>query len=60
MEWWCVVLGASLLAFIIGVTIGLLIPKAGIEDIWFMRIYLFLLFVFTVIGMSYLAYGLRK
>jgi len=60
MQWWQVVFGVSLLAFCIGLTIGLWMPRETVGDVFFNYFMLLSIFIFSLIGIFSTAVGLRK
>jgi uncharacterized membrane protein len=60
MDWWLVVLGACFLTAAVTLTLGLILPRNILTDYFLNMVYLFIVFVFMIIGIVSLSYGLRR
>jgi polyferredoxin len=60
MEWYLVVMAVGLLGFAGGLSIGLWMPRNLATDIVMNYFLLIAIFIFTLVGIIALAYGLRR
>lgn len=60
MQWWLVVFGLALIAFEAGLCVGLFLPRTTWQDVVLNYFLLFSIFVFTLVGLFSVSYGLRK